>query len=95
MGFNQDKHIGMTMVELADYLRVSLSTVKRGTKSGDIPHFKVGKKPRYDKAEVDKVIKGNRPINEIGGIYKPKKDPKKPDGPDKNGSGGGDHGQSL
>jgi len=95
MEFNQDKHIGMTMKEAAVYLRVSISTVKRGTKCGDIPHFKFRKKPLYDKAKLDIYLKGYQSGSEMDGIYKDKSDSSKPNGPRKNGSGGGDHGQSL
>ncbi len=95
MGFNQDKHIGMTVDEAAGYLRVSISTVKRGTKSGEIPHFKFRRKPLYDKAKLDIYLKGYQSGSEMEGIYKDKSDSSKLNGPDKNGSGGGGHGQSL
>ena len=95
MEFNQDKHIGMTMKEAADYLRVSISTVKRGTKNGDIPHFKFRRKPLYDKAKLDIYFKGYQSGSEMEGIYKDKSDSSKLNGPHKNVNGGEGHGQSL
>jgi excisionase family DNA binding protein len=85
MEFNQDKHIGMTMKEAAVYLRVSISTIKRGTKDKDIPHFKIRKKPLYDKAKLDSYLKGYQSGSEMDEIYKLKIDPVKPTGHDKNG----------
>ena len=95
MEFNKDKHIGMTMKEAADYLRVSISTVKRGTKCGDIPHFKFRRKPLYDKAKLDIYFKGYQSGSEMEGIYKDKSDSSKLNGPHKNVNGGEGHGQSL
>lgn len=121
MKFNQYKHIGMTIKEAADYLRVSTSTVKRGIKSGELPHFKIRRKPLLDKEKLDIYLKGYTSSSETNclfddnsdsgkpsepcktgnkgdqseGIYTPKKNLKKPTGHDKNGNGGGDHGQSL
>lgn len=95
MEFNKDKHIGMTIKEAADYLRVSISTVKRGTKCGDIPHFKFRSKPLYDKAKLDSYIKGDQSGSEMEGIYEDKSDSSKLTGPHADGNGGGKYGQSL
>lgn len=44
----------LTMVELADYLGVTVQTIIRKMKKGEIPYFRIGDSPRY---ELEKVLK--------------------------------------
>ena len=42
--------------ELAEYLRVDTSWVYNQVSLRNIPHFKIGKYPRFKKSEIDKWI---------------------------------------
>lgn len=50
----------MAMKELAAYLRVSVSTIKRMLKQGELPGFQVGASWRFDPAAIDSWIKHAR-----------------------------------
>lgn len=47
-------HDTYTAEEIAKYLRVHPYTVKRLSRAGKIPGFKVGEQWRYDKKEIEK-----------------------------------------
>ena len=46
----------LTIKEVADYLRLSKTTVWRWCKSGELPAFKVGRGWRVRKCDVDKMM---------------------------------------
>lgn len=46
----------LTIQEVADYLRLSRTTVWRWCKSGELKAFKVGRGWRVRKSEVDKMV---------------------------------------
>lgn len=46
----------MTAQEAATYLRVSLSTLRRRARAGDIPGAKVGRRWRFCKADLDRWL---------------------------------------
>ena len=50
----------MTLKEVADLLNVSEITVRRYTKKGIIPSFKIGAVVRYDPNEISKVLAAYR-----------------------------------
>jgi excisionase family DNA binding protein len=43
--------------EVADYLRVSYSTVIKMTHAGDLPAIRVGREFRYLRAELDRLLR--------------------------------------
>jgi len=46
----------MTIVEVADRLRISLRTAYAWAKDGTLPAFKVGQAWRFDRADMDRWI---------------------------------------
>ena len=46
----------LTIQEVADYLRLSRTTVWRWCKSGELPASKVGRGWRIRKSDVDKMV---------------------------------------
>ena len=48
----------MTRAEVAAYLKVSVKTVDRRTKTGELPARRVGRSVRYLKAEIDALMDG-------------------------------------
>ena len=61
--------------ELAEYLRVSKSTIYQLSEAGKIPSFKVGKQLRFRKKAIDKWIakEENRKAKWLRGKHKMKK----------------------
>ena len=47
----------LTAGEVANYLRVSLSTIYRLLKSGDLPAFKIGSDWRFNRVQVEEWLK--------------------------------------
>ena len=47
----------LTAGEVANYLRVSLSTIYRLLKSGDLPAFKIGSDWRFNRVHVEEWLK--------------------------------------
>jgi excisionase family DNA binding protein len=56
----------LTAGEVADYLRVSLSTIYRLLKSGDLPAFKVGSDWRFNRVHIEKWLKSRTQVNGSG-----------------------------
>ena len=46
----------MTVPEVAKLLRMSRQTIYNMVKSGDIPHFRVGNKVRFNRADLDALM---------------------------------------
>ena len=46
----------LTVPEVAKLLRMSRQTIYNMVKSGDIPHFRVGNKVRFNRADIDALM---------------------------------------
>lgn len=46
----------LSSVEAADYLRISVGTLMNETSNGKIPHYKFGRRNRYLKSELTKLL---------------------------------------
>jgi len=46
----------LTVPEVAKLLRMSRQTIYNMVKSGDIPHFRVGNKVRFNRADLDALM---------------------------------------
>jgi putative molybdopterin biosynthesis protein len=46
----------MTVPEVAKLLRMSRQTIYNMVKAGDIPHFRVGNKVRFNRADLDALM---------------------------------------
>jgi putative molybdopterin biosynthesis protein len=46
----------LTVPEVAKMLRMSRQTIYNMVKSGDIPHFRVGNKVRFNRADLDALM---------------------------------------
>jgi len=51
----------MTMQEVADYLRVTRSTIHRLLNRDEIPAFRIGRLWRFDVAEIDRWCSSSMP----------------------------------
>jgi len=51
---NPEPKTMMTMEEVADYLRVTRSTIHRLLKRNEIPAFRIGRHWRFNVAEIDR-----------------------------------------
>ena len=50
----------LTAQELADYLKLNEVTVYKYAKEGILPGYKIGKQWRFNKDEINKLIKGGK-----------------------------------
>jgi excisionase family DNA binding protein len=50
----------LTIDELSQYLHLKKSTLYSKVKSGDLPHYKVGRLLRFNKEDVDRWMESNR-----------------------------------
>ena len=48
----------MTISAVAEYLQVHPNTVYKLVKKNELPHYRVGKKIRFNKQAIDKKISG-------------------------------------
>ena len=46
----------LTVPEVAKLLRMSRQTIYNMVKAGDIPHFRVGTKVRFNRADIDALM---------------------------------------
>ena len=46
----------LTVPEVAKMLRMSRQTIYNMVKAGDIPHFRVGTKVRFNRADIDALM---------------------------------------
>jgi putative molybdopterin biosynthesis protein len=46
----------LTVPEVAKMLRMSRQTIYNMVKAGDIPHFRVGNKVRFNRADIDALM---------------------------------------
>lgn len=46
----------LTVPEVAKLLRMSRQTIYNMVKTGDIPHFRVGNKVRFNRADLDALM---------------------------------------
>src|SRR6516165_10926175 len=60
-----------TASEVANYLRVSLSTIYRLLKSGDLPAFKIGSDLRFNRVHVEEWLKSRTQTPESGSSHDP------------------------
>ena len=56
----------LTIQEVADYLRLSRTTVWRWCKSGELVAFKVGRGWRVRKCDVDKIVMSGKSQMSVG-----------------------------
>ena len=56
----------LTAGEVASYLRVSLSTIYRLLKSGDLPAFKIGSDWRFNRIHIEEWLKARAQTPETG-----------------------------
>ena len=56
----------LTAGEVASYLRVSLSTIYRLLKSGDLPAFKIGSDWRFNRVHIEEWLKSRAQTPESG-----------------------------
>lgn len=47
----------MTVDEVAKLLRVSRQTIYNAIRAGKIPHFRVGNKVRFNRADIEAIMK--------------------------------------
>jgi excisionase family DNA binding protein len=52
----------LTIEEVARYLKISVTSVYKLARAGEIPAFKVLNKWRFDRREVDKLVRSGRGI---------------------------------
>ena len=72
----------LTAGEVASYLRVSLSTIYRLLKSGDLPAFKIGSDWRFNRVHIEEWLKCRAQTPESGssdGRTSPSVDPNSDD----------------
>lgn len=50
----------ITAQELADYLKLNEVTIYKYAKEGKIPGYKIGKQWRFNKDEINKLLKGGK-----------------------------------
>ena len=50
----------LTTAEVAEQLRLSISSAKRLIKKGDLSHIKINRSVRVDQADLDRYLKENR-----------------------------------
>lgn len=50
----------LTVPEVAKLLRMSRQTIYNMVKAGDIPHFRVGTKVRFNRADIDALMQTKR-----------------------------------
>lgn len=46
----------LTSAEAADYLRISIGTLRNETSNGKIPYYKLGRRNRYFRSELRRVL---------------------------------------
>ena len=51
----------LTIVELAEYLKMGRTKLYRMAQDGDIPASKIGNQWRFDREEIDQWMKSQRP----------------------------------
>ena len=56
----------LTASEVANYLRVSLSTIYRLLKSGDLPAFRIGSDWRFNRVHIEEWLKSRAQTPESG-----------------------------
>ena len=56
----------LTAGEVANYLRVSLSTIYRLLKSGDLPAFKIGSDWRFNRVHIEEWLRSRAQTPESG-----------------------------
>lgn len=54
----------LTVKEAAQYLKLSVVTIRRLIKKGEIPHFKIGDAVRIDKQDLDKYLESKKKIGQ-------------------------------
>ena len=54
----------LTVPEVAKLLRMSRQTIYNMVKSGDIPHFRVGNKVRFNRADLDALMQ-TKPVTTV------------------------------
>ena len=64
----------MTAGEVASYLRCSISTVRRLTRRGELPHYRLGKIVRFRRDEIDAWLAG-RHEGAVPSAIRPSSDP--------------------
>jgi excisionase family DNA binding protein len=47
----------LTTKELADYLKLTVVTIYKYVKAGKIPGYRIGKRWRFDKDQIDNLLK--------------------------------------
>ena len=57
-----DEDTSLTAVEVAELLKITKNTVYELAKRGDIPSYKIGKKLRIDKKDVEEYISNQKNI---------------------------------
>jgi putative molybdopterin biosynthesis protein len=50
----------LTVPEVAKLLRMSRQTIYNMVKAGDLPHFRVGTKVRFNRADIDALMQTKR-----------------------------------
>jgi len=55
----------LTTKELAEYLKLIEVTIYKYVSEGKIPGFKVGSRWRYDKAQIDELLRREEEKNKI------------------------------
>ena len=61
----------LTAGEVASYLRVSLSTIYRLLKSGDLPAFKIGSDWRFNRVHIEEWLRSRPQTPESQSSYDP------------------------
>lgn len=51
-----DLEASLTVQEVAKLLRMSRQTIYNLTREGTIPHFRIGNKVRYNRADIDALM---------------------------------------
>lgn len=52
----------MTVIEVAEYLRINPQTVYRKAKAGELPTLRIGRAIRFRRTELDEWLKGSNEV---------------------------------
>jgi excisionase family DNA binding protein len=55
----------LTLKELSDYLRISMSTIYKFVREGKIPAQKIGRQWRFNKPAIDRWLAQSRNIHNL------------------------------